>query len=603
MINPSVVSDLQGEWVEIQNTGSVETNINGLTLITGSNKHVFSSDLILEPLEYAVLCKNKDPKVNGGITCDYEYGNISLVNSGGLIALGDGSAYLDSLSYSESMVSEGKTIERIESEGSRTWKTSETKLASGDFGTPGSENGLDPLLLSDINEESSSSSVTDPPTGSTILAGSILINELLPNPEGIDSTSNEYIELINTTSSAIDLAGWYLEDSSGSSFHFSEKRIISPLMFHVLYKNEFIFPLRNTDGSILLFDKERRLIDRASFLGSAKSGYSYSRTKEGLFYWTADLTPGTENMPPQSSTENNINKKTPANQKANKSTSAKTTDGAEIATVTDLDKIDAMDNLSQIIASGIVVTQPGTPYNNSFYLQVKKKGILVRTNFDCSFVPGEKLKVQGTIHKVKAGNYLLVSGPENIEEKEHGDLIFSSLDDSLTDTDWTKLLGTPVSFKAIYVKRVFNSLYFRSLGGQQVRVYEPSGKSGAEAVLLTKDDSFEIEGVVDKTASGFRVLLADLRPVDNNTLDQVSENIEAGTGRQLDTKEGGLSMGESTLTEKQRVSTKHSPLLKNFLATENQVMVYFQPKRISEKPTKTKREVFETFLRNISSFL
>ena len=63
----------------------------------------------------------------------------------------------------------------------------------------------------------------DNPTGDTGAAGEtlttattsspVILNEILANEPG-SSTSGEFIELVNTGSSAVDLSGWTLSDSS-----------------------------------------------------------------------------------------------------------------------------------------------------------------------------------------------------------------------------------------------------------------------------------------------------------------------------------------------------------------------------------------------------
>lgn len=50
------------------------------------------------------------------------------------------------------------------------------------------------------------------PTGTQIAAGSILINEVNPN----GNSDTEWVELFNTTSNAIDLSGWKIEDEGFS---------------------------------------------------------------------------------------------------------------------------------------------------------------------------------------------------------------------------------------------------------------------------------------------------------------------------------------------------------------------------------------------------
>jgi hypothetical protein len=87
----------------------------------------------------------------------------------------------------------------------------------------------------------------------TVLAGSaraqIVLNELMPDPasdwsptdgnEEYGSLEDEWVEIFNAGSEAIDITGWRLRDAvSDSSWRFGFEGVLEPCEFFVVYGNE-----------------------------------------------------------------------------------------------------------------------------------------------------------------------------------------------------------------------------------------------------------------------------------------------------------------------------------------------------------------------------
>ena len=51
------------------------------------------------------------------------------------------------------------------------------------------------------------------PLCAPVLGGSVIINEIMPNPDVVADAQGEWFELYNTTSAAIDINGWTISDS------------------------------------------------------------------------------------------------------------------------------------------------------------------------------------------------------------------------------------------------------------------------------------------------------------------------------------------------------------------------------------------------------
>lgn len=67
---------------------------------------------------------------------------------------------------------------------------------------------------------------------------SVMISEIMNNPEDVADSAGEWFELFNTTNEPVDLSGWKIEDLSGESHTIGESLIIDPLGTLVLCKNE-----------------------------------------------------------------------------------------------------------------------------------------------------------------------------------------------------------------------------------------------------------------------------------------------------------------------------------------------------------------------------
>lgn len=120
----------------------------------------------------------------------------------------------------------------------------------------------------------------------------VVINEFLPNPKGADSGA-EWVELKNTSSEAINLAGWSLENGSGKKFQIPDSAI-GPGVYALIHTTKS-FSLKNSDGRVVLKDSSGNKIDQAGFFGSAPEGLSWSRW--GSDFSFSQPTPGAQNLP------------------------------------------------------------------------------------------------------------------------------------------------------------------------------------------------------------------------------------------------------------------------------------------------------------------
>jgi len=103
----------------------------------------------------------------------------------------------------------------------------------------------------------------------------IYINEWFPNPVGNDA-AGEFIELYNSGATPANLDGYALGDGAKKTFKLDGYNI-PPGGYLVLKHAQDKLTLKNTDGEVLLYGPNGRVVDSAHFAGAAPEGQSYSR--------------------------------------------------------------------------------------------------------------------------------------------------------------------------------------------------------------------------------------------------------------------------------------------------------------------------------------
>ncbi|OGH88099.1 MAG: hypothetical protein A3J93_05615 [Candidatus Magasanikbacteria bacterium RIFOXYC2_FULL_42_28] len=129
------------------------------------------------------------------------------------------------------------------------------------------------------------------PTSTAPATTTILLNEIFPDPAGSDN-DDEFIELYNFGTSAVDLGGWKIKDNEKS---FSLSSNIPAGGYLILKRPDTGIALNNTTPeSVVLTDAWGREADKISY-ESAQTNAGYNRTVNGWF-WSTILTPGAKNI-------------------------------------------------------------------------------------------------------------------------------------------------------------------------------------------------------------------------------------------------------------------------------------------------------------------
>ncbi len=157
MLNPSLVDDRNGEWIEIYSTSTINVDLLGLVVEDLNAGTMFTVDqsLIIEPNQHLVLSNNNDFSTNGNLTVDYEYDSCDLLfsDSTDTIILSYTGTEFDQVTYDAtfpvvagaSMSLDPLKYDRHDNNININWCLGASTYGNGDLGTPGMVNEVCPI--------------------------------------------------------------------------------------------------------------------------------------------------------------------------------------------------------------------------------------------------------------------------------------------------------------------------------------------------------------------------------------------------------------------------------------------------------------------------
>jgi len=151
MRNPSAVSDDFGEWFEVFNAAPFGVDMYGMVVSdAGSNVFTVDASVAIPPLGYAVLIKNGDPGINGGINADFAWpGGMDLSNTEDEIIITFDGVEIDRVEYADpdwpddAGVAMSLDIDSYDAglnDDFDNWCNALAAYGLGDLGTPGVDN-------------------------------------------------------------------------------------------------------------------------------------------------------------------------------------------------------------------------------------------------------------------------------------------------------------------------------------------------------------------------------------------------------------------------------------------------------------------------------
>jgi hypothetical protein len=336
--------DAAGEWVELLATAQVD--LNGVvvgTEVSGSPL-VSSRCLTLQPGQHALVAREANPLLNGGLPPPLATFGVELRNTGGTVVVRSGELILDALVYGPA--AEGVALQvsadaldvSLNDAPSSRCAATEGYGAAGNLGTPGRVNrvcasgdstgggtgGSAPATCVDpVTQQARPIRAADP--------GALVVTEFMADPSAVADTLGEWVELYALRD--VDLNGVALSNEAGgkSTLESSRCLVLRAGSFGVLARSAgsaangglpavlgtFSFSLGNSRGArALKASREGSVLDEVTWTSAALSGVSmqvdpsrkeparndgpgsFCPTPEGARYGAGDRgTPGAENIP------------------------------------------------------------------------------------------------------------------------------------------------------------------------------------------------------------------------------------------------------------------------------------------------------------------
>lgn len=258
---PSPISG-EEEFIELHNTGKKKVDVAGWKLVDASGK---TYDIEKEDVGKTVI------KAGAYLAIPQSASGIYLNNgSDGVTLLQANDKKRSSTEYLDAP--SGQSWASVNG----TWQWTTVTRGKKNVAASGSGDTSEPGAAGETAYETSSS---------------VLLSELLPDPEGSDAT-DEWIAVVNSGSTAVNLAGWTLRD--GSKEYVVDSATIAAgeeLIFSVA---ETKISLNNSGETIELVDPFDAVIDSTTY-ADGESGWSWARY-EADWNWTSEPTPGAANI-------------------------------------------------------------------------------------------------------------------------------------------------------------------------------------------------------------------------------------------------------------------------------------------------------------------
>lgn len=277
MNKPDVVADDYGEWIEVYNASGGPVDLDGLEVSATSAALTFTIEgaLLVPEGGYAVLVRDADDAVNGGVPWDYDYrSDLALDNSAETLTLSYDGEALDAVAYDDqsffpdddghAMSLDVDHLDPSDNDQGQYWCAATSSYGDGDLGTPGEENdacdgmgdGDDDgwVEAHDCDDDSASTFPGASETArdgldqncdgadgdaSSLRSGEFLIVEVLQNPDAVDDDVGEWFELYNNTSYSWNLNGLSVRDATGEeSFAVDQDIVVASHAYIVFAIND-----------------------------------------------------------------------------------------------------------------------------------------------------------------------------------------------------------------------------------------------------------------------------------------------------------------------------------------------------------------------------
>lgn len=344
--------------------------------------------------------------------------------------------------------------------------------------------------------------------------GKVGISEILPNPEGSDTT--EFIELFNPTGNDIDLSGIKIDDEEGGSraYTIPDNIIIPAGAYLVFGRQDTKLALNNTSDSVRLLYPDGTILKEVRF-DEVLEGASYIQDENDNWLWTSAITPGEQNG------ISLVKEKITTRKISTKSKGIKPIIG------TTLEKLRDEDVGDKVRVNGVVAVEPGVLGTQYFYIvdsagsaqadsagssQVDSSSLvssgqagvqvyMFKKDFPDLKV-GDRVEVTGEITESYGNTRIKLAGRDDIKKIDHpGDPLPVGVE--VAEVGET-LEGQLVQVQG-EITEVKGSYMYVDDGSEEVQVYFKRG-ANINKKIFQVGDLVSVRGLVYQTKSGYQIL-------------------------------------------------------------------------------------------------
>lgn len=355
----------------------------------------------------------------------------------------------------------------------------------------------------------------------------IIITEILPNPNGSDST--EMIELYNPTDIDFDLVGLKLDDEEGGSrpYVFKAGTIIKAGEYKVFGKWDTKIALNNTIDSARLLWTDSTIIDEIDY-PSVIEGASFARNEEDEWQWTTNITPGAKNIfgkPVVKITGSNINYKPMF----------------EVSLL----EIKNQEVGSRVKVRGIVNVLPNIFGTQYFYITDNIAGaqVYMYSKDFPEFKVGDEVVVTGEISLAYGEKRIKIKEKKDIVVEGERELIAQSID--IGDIS-ENFVGSFLQISGEVTEKKSTYIYVDD-GTEEVKVYFKQNAQ-IDKQSFAVGDKLIVKGVLSGTASGYQLLPRSNMDIEISTMTSTTDQIVLGAEEKNEMTEKYLTATAGGLT-------------------------------------------------------
>jgi DNA/RNA endonuclease YhcR with UshA esterase domain len=470
---PAPASD-EEEFIELENTGNTSVTLDGWTLADESGKTYVITDLAIEAGKFAVL--------EGQTT------GITLNNTGDVVTLANADGELrDSAEYEAADSQASWSVV----DDSWVWGTA-TPDEKNSASVATEEDGMGADAEEEVNDDTTEEVATFAGETST----DIHLNELIPNPTGLDTT-DEWIEVVNDGTQTVSLEGWQLTDQT--SYYTIGALTITPGEYVVFEIGDTGISLNNTGDTLYLIDPFGGIIHGTTY-ASGEEGPSWARNGD-TWEWSTTPTPGETNTMTSAVVDEEDEAATEETEESEE---------ADIITITEFRTLD--DGQSATV-EGVVSVLPNVFGTQYFYIQDDNAGVQVYSYSKAfpTLAMGDRVRVTGEKSSSREETRIKSSTAEEIVVLNHNEQIASFQVSTLAEEHE----GMLVEVEGEVVERSSDG----ALLDDAIEVVIKSGTE-IESSAFTLGELVAVVGIVSQSDEAYRVLPRSAEDIAAATADE-----------------------------------------------------------------------------------